>query len=71
MRALRTAIGGAVLVGAVQSVVAFSNIWNVDGWDAERLRDAGIAVCTWKHPLQGEYRMCLNVAVKKVVCRGV
>ncbi len=36
------------------SASAFSSIGNVDGWDAQRLAEAGIRVTTYEHELTGE-----------------
>lgn len=33
---------------------AYSSIWNVDGWSRDELRQHGITVKSWTHPLQGE-----------------
>jgi hypothetical protein len=33
---------------------AYSSIWNVDGWSPDQLRQHGITVKSWTHPLQGE-----------------
>jgi hypothetical protein len=33
---------------------AYSPIWTVDGWDVDRLAEAGITVESWKHPQVGE-----------------
>lgn len=38
----------------IQPASAYSPIWNVDGWDATRLKEAGITVTVWKHDLIGE-----------------
>ena len=37
-----------------QSVWAFSPIFSIDGWDAARLKEAGITVTIWKHDRIGE-----------------
>ena len=54
MRAFRAVTVGAILAGFIQSALAYSPIWNVDGWDLDRLGKAGISVDPWKHSLQGE-----------------
>lgn len=50
------AVGSILLVLAFsQSNSGFSPIWNVDGWNSERLGKVGITVSPWKHDLQSEY----------------
>ena len=54
MRLFTAAVLGVILAASIHSALAFSNIWSVDGWDADRLREAGISVRAWKHLLQSE-----------------
>jgi len=54
MRRFTAAVLGVILAASIHSALAFSNIGSVDGWDANRLREAGICVRAWKHLLQSE-----------------
>ena len=42
------------VLASLQAAWAYSPIWNVDGWDADRLAGAGITVALWKHDQIGE-----------------
>ena len=44
----------AIMAVFVLTAHAFSPIWNVDGWDRDRLSKAGISVHAWQHKLEGE-----------------
>ncbi|MFM7181081.1 MAG: hypothetical protein ACKO2G_06415 [Verrucomicrobiales bacterium] len=39
---------------SLQSAFGYSAIWNIDGWDRARLKEAGITITTWKHDQIGE-----------------
>jgi hypothetical protein len=54
MRGLKVAAVTVILIGCVQSSLAFSPIATVNGWDADRLNKAGITVAPWKHDFHGE-----------------
>lgn len=43
-----------ILFTYLQSTWGYSPIWNVDGWDANRLKEAGITVTTLKNTQIGE-----------------
>ena len=43
-----------MLFTLLQSAWGYSAIWNIDGWDAARLKKAGISVTSWKHDQIGE-----------------
>lgn len=43
-----------MMLSCIQPASAYSPIWNVNGWDATRLKEAGITVTTWKHDQIGE-----------------
>ena len=54
MKTLRATVIAVLLLGTIRSVWAYSPIWNVDGWDTNRLAEAGITVASWKHAQIGE-----------------
>lgn len=43
-----------LLFSGLQSALAYSAIWNINGWDSARLKEAGITISTWKHDQIGE-----------------
>ena len=43
-----------LLFTCLQTTWGYSPIWNVDGWDAARLKEAGITVTTLKNAQVGE-----------------
>ena len=43
-----------IMFTCLQSAWGYSPIWNIDGWDVARLKEAGITVTTWKHDQIGE-----------------
>lgn len=43
-----------VVFTCLQSALAYSPIWSIDGWNAERLTNTGITVASWEHDQIGE-----------------
>lgn len=54
MKHLAATAAVLIVLACLQSALAFSPIWNVDGWSSERLGKVGITVHPWKHDIQGE-----------------
>ena len=54
MEHLTIAMTILVTMFIIQPALAYSAIWNVNGWDATRLKDSGITVATWQHDQIGE-----------------
>ncbi len=54
MKTFTAAAVAALLIGCIQSALAFSTISKVDHWDADRLDKVGIKVRLWTHKVQGE-----------------
>jgi hypothetical protein len=43
------------IISLVPSAWAYSPFWNIDGWDAARLKESGITIASWKHDTIGEF----------------
>ncbi len=54
MKYLATTILLLMMLSISQPAVGYSPIWNIDGWDATRLKEAGITVTAWKNDQIGE-----------------
>lgn len=43
-----------LMFSCLQSAWGYSAIWNINAWDRDRLKEAGITITSWKHDQIGE-----------------